>query len=385
MRIWICAVTLAVLLLTCASGYADEPAAPREGEPKAQAPEQKSAWTEKVQISGDLRYRHQSINEENTPERTRQCIRARVGADAKVNESINFIFRLATCSSSGDPTTTNQTLGEGFSHKPIWLDLAYFEARPEPIKGLSLYGGKMKNPFFAPGESELIWDSDVTPEGLAVKYSQSFGLLEPSVIAAGFWITERSADPDSYLPAGQASLNLKLTNNMNLRFGVGYFDYQRAKGYPTFFDPENSFGNTASTVGTEKYYANDFDELETFAEFGFKVGAIPVSIFTDYVNNCGADRDNTGYLAGFAIGKTKEPCDWAVRFNYRRMEKDAVIGVFTDSDCWGGGTNGKGAKVCLDFMIAKNTLLIATGFLNKKDLDTEQDYKKFQLDVVFKF
>lgn len=55
MRRLISTVAFAALLLTLTPGYADEQ---KEGKAKAQAQEQKSLWTEKVQISGDFRYRH---------------------------------------------------------------------------------------------------------------------------------------------------------------------------------------------------------------------------------------------------------------------------------------------------------------------------------------
>ena len=43
------------------------------------------------------------------------------------------------------------------------LDMAYLKIKPEQIPGLSLSGGKFKNPFYKPGKSELIWDSDFNP------------------------------------------------------------------------------------------------------------------------------------------------------------------------------------------------------------------------------
>jgi len=129
-------------------------------------------WVEKVKISGDLRYRHESIDEQSGGEWkdgvSRHRIRARLGVNGKVNDEVDLGFRLA--SGSADPVSTNQNLESSFSSKTIWLDLAYFDWHPAGIKGFNFIGGKMNNPFYSVGKNQLIWDHDLTPEGLAAKY-----------------------------------------------------------------------------------------------------------------------------------------------------------------------------------------------------------------------
>ena len=50
----------------------------------------------------------------------------------------------------------------------MWIDLAYFDWHPERVEGLNVIGGKMENPFYAPGKTELLWDGDLRPEGVAL-------------------------------------------------------------------------------------------------------------------------------------------------------------------------------------------------------------------------
>lgn len=358
--------------------HADEPKKGDEKENK-----EKKSWYDNIQLSGDFRFRHETILQENSPERNRERIRLRVAGEAEVADDFKCFLRLA--SGAPEPTSTNQTLDEGFSSKSIWLDLAYFELKPAAAKGFSLSGGKMKNPFYLPGESDLIWDIDVTPEGLAAKYLLALGTIEPFLTAGGFWVKERPADPDSYLLAGQGGANIRLSDTTELRFGVSYFDYQNAKNYETFYNTSNGYGDTTYTVGTNTYYLYQYGEIEGFAEVSIKAGNMPISLFCDYVSNHKVSKSKEGFLVGFCVGKAKNAGDWSLKCNYRRLEKDAVIGAFTDADCWGGGTNGKGIKVQFDIAVAKNTVISATGFLDKKDLDNEQDYKKFQVDISFKF
>ncbi|MFA7486309.1 MAG: putative porin, partial [Phycisphaerae bacterium] len=176
----------------------------------AQAVEQKTfelpdsmKWVENIKWSGDLRYRHEQFDntDAGNEKRRRDRIRARLRLDAKVNDEWDAIFRLAT-GSSDSPTSTNQTLGDsgsdGFSSKQIWLDWAYASWRPKSIAGLNVLMGKMGNPFYAVGKNQLIWDSDVSPEGIAAKYS--FDLTEKdkvTITAGGFWLAERNNAADA--------------------------------------------------------------------------------------------------------------------------------------------------------------------------------------------
>jgi hypothetical protein len=108
---------------------------------------QDSSWTQKAKLSGDLRYRYETIDQEGKNLRIRERIRTRIGLDATVTPELSLGFRLAT--GSPDPVSTNQTLTDSFSRKSVGLDLAYFDYH-DVVRSYSIVGGKMKNPFFTP-------------------------------------------------------------------------------------------------------------------------------------------------------------------------------------------------------------------------------------------
>ncbi len=124
-------------------------------------------WVKSIKPFGDFRYRYESLDntgDEVGNKRRRNRIRARLGFKAKVNEEWDAIFRIAS-GSTDTPTSTNQTLDGAFESKDLWLDLAYADWHPESYPGLNVYLGKMKNPFYRVGKNQLIWYSDVNPEG----------------------------------------------------------------------------------------------------------------------------------------------------------------------------------------------------------------------------
>lgn len=329
---------------------------------------------------GDLRYRHELIDEEGKDQRTRHRIRARIGLGAQLGESLDLGFQLAT--GSDDPVSTNQTLGEGFSTKSIGFDLAYFDWHPAAVEGFHLIGGKIKNPFYQVGKTELIWDSDLRFEGLATKMTKKSGNVEVFTGMGNFWVDENKSGDDPLLWAIQGGFKLLLgENGAHLLAGLSYYDYSDIEGHSPFYDPDKGFGNSLDAEGN---YETDFNEFEIFTELVFKISKTPVSLFADWVENTSADHDKKGWLAGYSIGKCKDPGSCALRHNYRKIEKNSVVGVFTDSDFIGGGTDGKGHEIGFDYQIGKREKAGISYFYNNKG-DSETDYHRLQIDLNFKF
>ncbi len=366
----------------------------------AQAQETKApaSWADTLVFKGDLRYRYESIEEEGKVDRTRNRIRARLGAEAKPSDEVTVGLRLSTAQDN-DPVSSNQTLGEGFSRKDIFLDLAYLDYHPAAVKGLSLIGGKMENPFAR--VSDLVWDGDLNPEGLAAKYTVGSDGLDVFANAGYFWVEERSADEDDALLLG-GQLGVKAKNdNFNGLLAAGYYTYDNLKGYPVIDVTASerakakSYGNSTEKVTetdeageevvTDLLYGTGFDIAELIGEIGFDVG-VPVSVYGSYAVNQDADDDDTAYLGGLRLGKTKAPGSFDFDYNYRELESNSVLGAFSDSDFIGGGTNGKGHKFALGVQLTKVLKGTVTYFMNEKGLTGDsKDYDRLQVDVAAKF
>ena len=158
----------------------EQAAAPAAEEKKPEAIPESLKWASKLNWYGDLRYRYEFIDDDSTTsDRHRNRIRARLGLDVKVSDEWNLGFRLATGNTesngiSGDPISTNQTLDEAFSKKPIWLDLAFFGYHPAWFKGLDVFGGKINMPFFKPGRVGPNYSEFLTFEGISVEDGRNY-------------------------------------------------------------------------------------------------------------------------------------------------------------------------------------------------------------------
>lgn len=367
------------------------------------AQEVKPKWSDKITLKGDLRLREENIRQgddssgKGSYNQNRLRLRARIAAEAAVNEDLKAVLGLS--SGDDDPVSSNQTFGEEFSRKPIRLELAYLEWTPAFISEMGLgkahlLGGKMKNPFLT--VSELIWDGDVNPEGLAISCKAPvLENLDLLANAGSFWFYERKSDPDTMLYVGQLGLKLKNSAGYYVLVGGSYYHFQNVKDYGAFDykDSDSFYGNSSCNVGTDekpvKVYACEFHEIEGMTVIGFPFPVFLQSgeLFADYVKNLDPDSDNIGYQVGARLGKLKEPGDIALGYAYRKLEKDATMGAMTDSDWWGGGTDGKGHQVKAGYQLMKNwTLNLTYFFKNTKSMSkSEIDYDRFQLDLVANF
>ncbi|MCM8763254.1 MAG: putative porin, partial [Candidatus Omnitrophica bacterium] len=150
-------------------------------------------WIQKMKFKGDFRLRYQYDHEKNIgtnaskTDRNRGRFRLRLGLEAKPNDKILAAVGIAS-GKTGDPRSTNQTFQDAFDKKPIILDYAYAQYSPKPW--VTLIGGKMKNPLWEPGD--LIWDTDITPEGGSVNFSKKLNSKTALFLNTGVFVIDEN-------------------------------------------------------------------------------------------------------------------------------------------------------------------------------------------------
>jgi len=344
-----------------------------------------------VRVTGDMRYRFEQIDEEGKDVRNRDRIRLRAGVLSEVNETVKAEARLAT--GGKDPVSSYATLAEGGSRKDIGLDLAWLEWNVQGKDMARVGAGKMRMPMVCP--SELIWDSDANPEGLAVKAQQAYGDWRFGLNAAYLWLAERSAAHETKVYSGQVVADGQAGSGVKVTLGGGVYIYDNMKGEDVldWQGRNTAYGNSTvagsvSGAVTNKAYATDFTVLEGFVRMETAVLGVPFSLLGQYVVNARADDYDTGYLAGCALGKLKDPGSFELSYDFRRLEKDATPGFLTDSSFVGGGTDGRGHAVRAGYQVSKGWNVSLTAFVNDKMLsesDKTRDYTRIQADVTVKF
>lgn len=341
--------------------------------------EQKVAWAAKTQIKGDVRLRYEDVNVDNPVSRSgnqdRERVRARVGVYSEINPQVDAGIRVAT-GSGADARSTNQSLDNYFEKKSLWVDLAYLDWHPTAIPNLHLIGGKMPQPWVSMGD--VIWDSDVNPEGVVATYKTDLGGVE-LFGSAGHYMLKDNVDGDGVqfkhdlqLYAGQLGARFAPADTLKMTLGASVYGYDNDESSA----PLLVNGNTT----------NEFNLVEGFGQLDFTGLAIPLSAYGQYVVNTEADdSEDTAWLAGV---KTKLGA-FGIDYNYRDVQRNAVVSAFTDSDFANGFTGSRGHKIKVGYEIDKNFSVAAAYLAAKSDRSNlprnDANVDTVQVDLEAKF
>lgn len=341
-----------------------------------------SAWSEKLKMKGDFRYRYESIDVEDRDRRERNRIRARLAVAAQLPSNTEVGLGVAT--GGDDPVSTNQTLGGGGSTKDVRLDKAYFKWNA--TEDLYLQAGKFSNPLYKPQKSSLLWDGDWRPEGISAGWAGEHLFTR----FMGNWLesdTKNSNDAFSWGLQGGTKFNI---GDASLTAALAYHDFP-TRGRNPFYgdDGDPDFFGNSSVAGVYRY---DYEMVEIGADLTMNVFDMPLAVYANWVNNQDADDYDTGWLAGVTLGKASGKGTWGLGYQYRDLEADAVLGLLSDSDFSGGGTDGKGHILTGAYGINKQWSLGLTWFLdneagqkNLADQGGAISYDRIQIDTKFKY
>lgn len=137
-------------------------------------------------------------------------------------------------------------------------------------------------------------------------------------------------------------------------------------------------------------------DLDGVYNFGYDAGEIRKRIPVNNFGSCPADDPgcsppfdggNYGFLVNvlWGVPKIVDRGQWNVFFGYRRLESDAVLDAFTDSDFHLGGTNAKGFHLGGGWGIARNAWLSARWLSATEVTGAPYSADVLQLDLNSRF
>jgi polyhydroxyalkanoate synthesis regulator phasin len=340
-------------------------------------------WVNRFHFKGDFRARYQYENKEKSDgpdhERNRGRYRWRLGAVADVTEDKKWQVGFGLASGGDDPRSTNQTFTNDFETNDARIDYAYGQF--QPFKEWKIIAGQFKNPLYQ--AKDLVWDGDIRPQGVAsplnFKINDQFGFF---VTPALFVLQEfDSKEENALMFALQPGVTINPTKSSWIKLAGIWYCNTDVEG--------NSFEHAAGTNSTdaEGNLLDDYTSLGLDGEVGLKFNSYiqHAALFGQFIKS-DADNDDTGWLAGLKFGrKVKDLGDWELKYNYRHLEKDAVLDFLPDSDFYGGDTGVEGNEVELKFGLAKHVYL-ALDYYRAQQIDgPENDEDLFQFDFNFEF
>lgn len=399
----------------------------------------------RFRMTGDLRVRGESFIQDTAgctaacQDRFRARIRVRLGIDGKIND--NFIGGLALASGAvvngapdfKDPVSTNETLTSFYERKTIGLDRGFITWQPQRWKWITATGGKFAYNW---QRTSITFDPDLNPEGFDVKLSKDISnafLKNVTVVPMVLFYNEVSGGADSNAVGFQASTKWQLgkwitaTPSYTLLNWNGSDAIAQAANPVTLPNPNttavgtptatpttqpvriinaNAFTNASVVIGTgasqRRGFVSDFEYSDAILNLGIKTpwNRLPVTLIGEYLDNLRArnSQGQAGYLE-FSIGQTKNKNDIQAGYSFARIEQDAVISQFNESD-YRAATNVTQHRAFLNWAIAPNVTASYTAYIGRT-LNTnlqnaarlsgiaagqqEPFLKRMQLDLVYKF
>ena len=375
-------------------------------------------WLDAITLFGDVRTRQEGFYEDGLDARNRFRIRGRVGLNANVTDEVSATVRLAT-GDSNDPISTNQTLGNTFTRKPVNLDWAYVTLRPGKTFGLEPGWGSVVAGKFgvnAYRTSELIWDDDLSPEGFTETlnlYERREGLLRKFAVNAFEWIQDENAsNKDPWMFGGQVVADAALGTTANLTMSLADFNYININKMATkYLEPTSSSYNSQlansndvvkdTKTGKIVRYKYGFNIINFASELNFPDPfglGIPAGLFEDVAYNTQAEGRNLGLYVGAGIGKAgkdwyhnglKNPGDWGAAYTFAWVEKDAILSLVSYSDIdyvqsratQKGSSNVVAHILRFDYELFSNFQLTAKAhFINALDLKNSNAINRSDLN-----
>jgi hypothetical protein len=267
---------------------------------------------------------------------------------------------------------------------PLYFDRYFIGFNPGALnnseQNIQFTIGKSAN--FLP-ETELLFDEDVSFNGLSQQFSHKFpaswfreiflGLTENVVATDGPYIK-------SYMLGAKVAAEIKPVEPLKIRLGTSYSNFigsaelAKFQFSPGFLGPTSKINRLDPT---NSFFKSDFNLLDAFLKITFNINEkLPLEIYADFVNNFGAVDNNQGLLVGASLGTFKEPGDLFFNYNYKRMAQDYNLAFLVQDQM--GGTDVKGHEFDFGVQVATKTSLMFT-LQNRSSLSTPNGSEFFIL------
>lgn len=394
-------------------------------------------WVTTLRINGDMRGRFEGFyaDQPGFVDRARWRYRLRAGVTAVMLDDLEVGFRLgsgdidnaAGISRGIDPISNNQSFQNNGGKKGVFLDTAY--GKWSPINTGDWLGsftfGKMENPLVS---SDLWFDNDYTPEGLAQQFSytvnQRHTLKFNGVQLALDELGGSGKDP--FLFGGQVRLDSAWNTKWSSSVGAAFMEFLNEEQLTSAAVPDINVGNSrnvlkaadgksftlgAPTVEFQTFIA-DAGVTYTLDSMPLHTGPFPIRVFGEFLHNFGADEANNGYQVGISFGKAGKKRTWELTYRWKMLEGDAWYEELADSDSggfyagpfavaslpgvmrapgtgYGSGTNIRGHWVRLGYSpydsLALNLTWIRLDNVDEYVPGADSGIHRLQVDAIWKF
>ena len=303
---------------------------------------------------------------------------------------------------------------------------------------LAVEAGRIANPLYT---TSMVWDGDLTIEGLAEKANFNLGNADVFLTAfqSQYEGDRRTTNANGVTGPGKTSNELlafqggakfKITDDVSAKAALTYYTYTNSKPNKNLTAGSVGTGAFAPAVGngnglgSNPLATNDLQIIEIPAEINFGLAGLQAKVFGDYALNLdGNDRyksaqanaagaqlaaikaagnDDKAWMLGVGIAqkqdKKPKQGDWSANLWYQDVGVYALDPNTPDSDFFDSRVNMKGVVLKTEYNVRDNVFFnFAAGHGSRKNSDISaigagnditlnlDSYSLYQLDMTYKF
>ena len=328
-------------------------------------------WLNSMNVGGDLLVRYDGISTQNTLFDRQNLFSYRVRMAFTAEDFNQFetgirltsgdLERASSIRYGVDPITGQQFYENNASKKAILIDLAYlrWNAVKSADWNASLTAGKLINPFEM---SELIFDRDYTPEGIAQTFSYQITDRQSLRTHLGAFVLDDIGSlsmtevgrggRDSYLFGGQTLHEVQWTPKFSTTTGLGWLAITHDQNLSPQYDadgfPIPGTGTPVVNGGNLRYleesrrgqlvygynsWVVDLAATYQLSTFPGYEGVFPLRGSVELIRNTQAPTTSRdGYQIGMQMGQAGRKGTWQINYAYRVSEGDAWWDQMVDSN-----------------------------------------------------
>ncbi len=334
----------------------------------------------KLKLGGDIRLRQQFDTRRSTAatdvsdERSRTRMRLRFNTDVTLQKGWSTGFALETASAAD---SGNQTFENGADDYGIFLSRAYIGYENG---NFTFVGGKQKNIFYT---TDLVWDSDINPQGLTEQYLWQVNDKTAVTFRAGQLLMDdnnefassTTSGTDAWMFYQQAELSKQLGTAASFTIAPGFFLYNAST--VAGLTNEDAFNGTTENLRVivlpgELSFKNVGGEgygLKVYWDLAYNTAADD-RVTEAYAQPASVDEDPLAWLLGasYGFGAGKTAGDWKVAFDYREIGLGSIDPNINDSDFAFSNLNQKGFRLSASYNVTDFASVNAT-YVQTKEKD----------------
>ncbi|MES2309144.1 MAG: putative porin, partial [Verrucomicrobiota bacterium] len=383
-----------------------------------------------------VRYEARGADEQATPgsgqistykERNRYRYALHAGVKGDLSDDFFYELRLAT---NTNPRSANVTFGDdsstsgpgGKTSDAINVDHIFLGWKPTDwFTGIA---GRQANPLYT---TSMVWDSDISLEGLTEQFNHKFGNFEAFATFGQYVYSAGSYSPNtvsdnhggSFLMAYQIGTKYNFDKTTSFKIAPAIYQYSgHGSGAGADFGAPFTTGYGSPTAANSTAYSgvnigtDHLQVVEVPVEFDWTAWKLPFRAFGEFAVNTEADARATvagrpdksdeayAYEIGLEVGSKKKKGDWDVKSWWQHVEAFALDPNLVDADIFDSRINMQGYAISASYMCTDavsvgityangdridNTLGNAASAGDLTSINPIGNYQLLQLDLNWKF